>query len=117
MKSINLKSISLRYLQFFITACLCTFVFLTSTFPAAASVSQPSDGVVSLDEIQARTEEVAKSQPCSLKELHSDVEGGLNAVQGKADYNKMNRPDNSQDATTVEEKIIKGFDSLTSESN
>ena len=113
MKGINFKSITLRSMQFVITACLCTLVFFTSAFPAAASVSKPSDGVVSLDDIQSRTDEVARSQPRSLKELQSDAEGGLNAVQGKADYSKMNRPGNSQDATTFEETIKEGLKNIT----
>lgn len=110
MKSLNLNNF--RPVRFLIATFVCTLLFFTSAFPAMASVSRPSNGAVSLDEVQNRTDEVAKSQPRSLEELQADANGGLNAVQGKADYNKMNRPGNSQDATTVKEQVKEGLKNI-----
>ena len=95
----------LRPIRFLIAAFVCTLLFISSAYPAAATTSQPTDSEASLNQIQEKTDEAAKSNPSSFQEIESDTEGGLNLVQGKADQEKMSTPENSQDATTVKEKI------------
>lgn len=113
MQNISLRAKIVSPIRFLIVAFICTLLFFVSAFPAIASTSEPSDGVVSLDEIQARTNAIAGSQPRSLEEIQADTEGGLNSIQGKADYHKMSRPENSQDATTVEDQIKDALESIT----
>ncbi len=112
MSLISLKSI-VRPVRFLMTACVAAFLFFTNVFPAMAAKSQPTDGEVQLTKIEERSEQVLKSNPRSLEEVQANnSEKGLNAVQGEANKNKMSRPENSQDATSVEEQIdqgLKGF--------
>lgn len=40
-----------------------------------------------------------------MQEVQAKAQKGLNAVQGDADKDKMYRPSNSGDATTVKEEV------------
>jgi hypothetical protein len=86
--------------------------FLSNTFPALAISSysnNPKGGTTQLLDIQRRTDKVAESPPLNLKQVEKAQAGkGLNEVQGDADINKMKRPENSQDAVSVEEEVA-GF--------
>lgn len=114
MININLRSIILRSARLIVMTCICALLLFSNMMPSmAASSSRSYDGEVSLDEIQNRTDEIAKSDPRSMEELQSDLEGGLNAVQGKGDYGKMKRPSNSKDATTIKEQIEEGLKNIT----
>ncbi|MBH8572472.1 hypothetical protein I8752_05360 [Nostocaceae cyanobacterium CENA369] len=98
----------IRPLRFVIAAALCLTLVVSNAFPAAAigsSKSSPTEGTTQLNEIQEKTDEVARSAPPSLEEVQSKSEKGLNEVQGDADINKMKRPDNSQNATSVIDKV------------
>ncbi|MEA5620502.1 hypothetical protein VB711_22045 [Cronbergia sp. UHCC 0137] len=108
MKFITLGISSLRPLQFLFLIFTCTLLFLFSSFPAFAISSyqsQPEEGTTQLLETQRKTDEVAKSPPITLKESQQRTKKGLNAVQGDADIEKMKTPENSQDATSVEEEV------------
>ncbi|RCJ42633.1 hypothetical protein A6770_07040 [Nostoc minutum NIES-26] len=97
-----------RPLRFVIAAALCLTLVVSNAFPAAAigsSKSSPTEGTTQLNKIQKKTDEVARSAPPNLEEVQSESERGLNEVQGDADKNKMKRPENSQNATSVIDKV------------
>lgn len=97
--------------RFIFVALSCVFIFLFNAFPASAISSyqsEPTEGTTQLLETQRRTDEAAKSPPMGLKETQEKTKKGLNEVQGDADIQKMKRPENSQNATSVEEEV-EGF--------
>ncbi len=91
-------------LRLVLTAFVCGLLFISSVYPAQAATSQPSEGEASLNEIQAKTDEIAKSNPRGMEELTKEAEGGLNAVQGSADKDEMISRKDASDETTVEEQ-------------
>ena len=87
-----------------LVASVCFMLVISNVVPAAqAATSKPSDGEVSLNEIQKKTDDIARSSPRNLEETIKDAEGGLNAVQGKADKDKMVSPDEAQGTTVMEQ--------------
>jgi hypothetical protein len=113
MKPTNLF---LRPLRFLVIVFACSLLILSNSLPASAigsSKSKPSDGVVKLDKIEQRAEDVLKTPLAPSAEeaqARSQEPGSLNEVQGAADINKMNRPSNSRGATTAKDQIEGALD-------
>jgi hypothetical protein len=108
MKMINFSLSMLRPVRFVIVAFTIALLFLSSAFPVAAigtSKSNVTEATDQLLETQRKTDKIAKSAPASLKEVEERSSEGLNEIQGDADIDKMKRPDNSQDATSVEDEV------------
>jgi hypothetical protein len=66
--------------------------------PAYAAKSPPTKGEVQLDQITAKSEEVAASPPMSLNEVVERSKQGINEVQGAADQSKMQQSNDSRPA-------------------
>jgi hypothetical protein len=98
-----------RPMRFLVLAITCALLLLSNTLPAAAIESyksNPQKGTEQLLETQRRTDELTTQAPPGLEETQKRTSGGgLNEVQGTADIEKMNRPENSQEATSVEEEV------------
>jgi hypothetical protein len=117
MKSFTIKPFSSRLVRVLTIAFVSAFLFLTTTVPAFAAAgfgstpSKPSDGTAQLGKIEARSQDIAESKvaPGSMEESEARAQGGINEVQGAADKDKMSRPSNSQDATTVTDQIGKAL--------
>ncbi len=107
------KIANLRPMRFLIAAVFCTLLFVANTLPAAAATSSPDKGVTPLQGIEQKSQDVLKEGPRDLEKTQSEAQKGLNAVQGGADYNKLNRPENAK-STSVEEQIKEGLRDLTS---
>ena len=99
-------------LRLVLTVFVCGVLFIASANPAQAERTRDADGEVSLNKIQDKTDDVAKSNPRGINEVTKEAQKGTNAVQGGADADKMISP-NEADATTVKEKAESFFDSLT----
>ena len=99
-------------LRLVLTAFVCGLLFISSAYPARAATSKTTDGEVSLNRVQAKTDDVASSNPRGIKEVTKEAQKGLNAVQGEADKDKMISPEDA-DATSVKEKAANFFDNLT----
>ncbi|MEM8676439.1 MAG: hypothetical protein AAGF83_21625 [Cyanobacteria bacterium P01_G01_bin.67] len=96
-----------------LTALICGLLFVSVTNPVqAATSSATTDGEVSLNRIQNKTDDVASSNPRGIKEVTQEAQKGLNAVQGSADQDKMVSPQDA-DATTVKEKAANFLENLT----
>ncbi|MDX2213205.1 MAG: hypothetical protein SFY66_07940 [Oculatellaceae cyanobacterium bins.114] len=118
MQSLRLKIAAFRPIQLLMIAVVCVVLFLGSVMPAYAISSTPSDprsGETSLDEIFERSEDALRAEPRTMKQLESEASKGINEVQGDADLNssQMNRPDNSQNATSAEEQVENVLRKLT----
>jgi hypothetical protein len=111
-------SLFLRPLRFLVVVFACSLLILSSSLPTSAmgsSKSKPSDGVVRLNKIEQRAEDIAKSPLSPSREeaqARAQEKGSLNEVQGAADINKMNRPSNSQDATTAKDQLEGALDKV-----
>ena len=87
-----------RSIREFLLACLCVCVMVFGLIAAPAWAANQEESPT--PNIQRAAEEVAGSEPLSLKEVQARNEGGLNEVQGSADAEKMKndsrngKPDN-----------------------
>ena len=116
MKILNFVGSILRPVRFVIVVAACAVLLLSSGSPAFAISSyksDPQEGTTQLLETQRKTDEVAKSKPLTRKEVQENSRKGLNEVQGDADMDKMNTPENSQSSTSVEENVQKFLDKVT----
>ncbi len=95
-----------------LTVFVCGLLFISSAYPAQAATSKTNDGEASLNRVQAKTDDVASSNPRGIKEVTKEAQKGLNAVQGGADKDKMVSPKEA-DATSVKEKAANFLDNLT----
>ncbi|MBD2363213.1 hypothetical protein H6G36_18815 [Anabaena minutissima FACHB-250] len=106
----------LSQFKFLIIAFTCAVLFLSSAIPAFAIESyqsEPTEATTQLLETQRQTDEMAKSPPATLKEVQKKSNEGLNEVQGAADIDKMKRPANSQNATSVEDEVKSFLEKVT----
>jgi hypothetical protein len=114
MKPLNLGQFEFRPVRFIATVLTAAFIFVSTTLPAfafGAPSSKPTDGTAQLGNIEREAQKIAESKvaPGSMKEAEARAQGGINEVQGDADKNKMSRPSNSKDATTITDEIVKAL--------
>lgn len=90
---------------------ICTLLLFSNVLPAnAASAnttqakSDSTEGSVRLDNVQKKSEEALRHPPLDMQSVQDESNQGLNEIQGAADVQDMNRPSNSQRATSIEEK-------------
>ncbi|GAB4142134.1 MAG: hypothetical protein Fur0046_18460 [Cyanobacteria bacterium J069] len=86
-------------------------MLFTTAAPASAfgfgnnQQSAPNEGVEKLDGIYEQAEEALENSGLqSMEEVQERSKKGINEVQGNADADKMNRPSNSRQATTIQDK-------------
>ena len=108
----NWLKLSLRLV---LTALVCSLLFISSVNPVQAVTSDRTEGEANLNRIQAETDKAANpnANPRGLEELTEKAQGGSNAVQGAADKDKMVKPEETSNATTVKEKAASFLDNLT----
>lgn len=108
MKIIDSVLAMVRPVRFIVVAFTCALLLLTNAFPALAigtTKSDPTQATDQLNQIQRKTDQIATEPPPSLSREQEETNPGLNEVQGTADVDKMSRPENSQNATTVEDEV------------
>lgn len=113
MKFSRFISITLRTV---LVAFTCALLIMSSALPAAAissSRSNPSEGATRLDKIFEKSEEVTKADPLSMEETQREANQGLNEIQGGADVNQMNRPEDSSHATTAKDQLQNALERVT----
>jgi hypothetical protein len=81
-------------------------VFLADAAPAntTRANSDLTKGSEHLDDVQKKSEEVLRNPSFSMDKVQTESNKGLNEVQGDADIQDMNRPSNSQKATSIQQK-------------
>lgn len=116
MKIIGFISSIVRPVRFVVVAFTCALLVLTNAFPALAigtTKSAPTEATDQLNGIQSKTDEKATKPPLGREETQAETYKGLNEVQGDADIDKMKRPENSQNATTVEDQVENFLEKVT----
>jgi hypothetical protein len=118
MKKAGFSLSMLRPVRFVIVAIACTVLFFSNAFPAVATVgtkaSNPKEATTQLLETQKRTDEASAKPPLSAEDqIEATKGGGLNEIQGTADIEKQKRPENSGNATTVEDEVKNLLDKVT----
>ena len=93
-----------------LTVLVCGLMFAAMANPVLAA-SKTTDGEASLNRIQDKTDDVARSNPRGINEVTKEAQKGTNAVQGGADADKMVSPEETN-ATTVKEKAASFLDNL-----
>ncbi|MEA5595107.1 hypothetical protein [Rivularia sp. UHCC 0363] len=107
---------SVRPLRFVVAALMCVMLLLSTALPASAigsSKSSPNKGAEQLNEIQQKTQELTENNAPSKERVINESNRGLNEVQGAANAENMNRPSNSQEAVTVEDKVESFLEKIT----
>jgi hypothetical protein len=104
-----------RLAQILLSALLVTVMFLTNSLPVIAGGSNPTEGTVQLDQIQEKTQAAIDSPATDLKTIEERSKGGLNEVQGSADYEKMIDSDDTE--LPVVEKAEKALGKIKSKVN
>jgi hypothetical protein len=110
MKFFNIERLSFRPVRLIVTVLTTAFMLLTTTVPAfalGAPSSKLTDGTAQLSNIERESQKIAESKaaPGSMEESEKRAQGGINEIQGDADKDKMSRPSNSQNATTIRDEI------------
>lgn len=120
MRSIRLNFSALRPVRFLIAACVCAILVFSYAFPALSDTPQPTGnktapqaGESQLLDIEKQAQEAVLKDPYSREETQAKANTGLNEIQGAADLDKMKRPENSQGATSVEDKSKKFLEGMT----
>jgi hypothetical protein len=116
MKNISFGLSVLRPVRFIIVAFTCALLIFSYAFPAAAISTQKSSPEKATDQLlqtQKKTDELTAKPPLGLEETIERANQGLNEVQGAADINKMNRPENSQAATSAEDQVENFLEKIT----
>jgi hypothetical protein len=116
MKNIGFDLSMLRPVRFLIVAFTCALLVFSHAFPAAAISTQqsnPEKGETQLLGTQKETDKLTAQPPPGLKETQKKANEGLNEVQGAADIDKMNRPENSQQATSFEDQAENFLEKIT----
>lgn len=109
--TIQLKSSFRAIARVLVAVCIAVLLTVSHVLPAFAASSQ--EGADSLPKVRDKSEQALKEEPRSRSKVQSEAQGGVNEVQGGADAHRMNRPDNSQQATTIEEKVREGLSDIT----
>lgn len=119
MRSICLNLSALRPIRFLVAICVCALLVFSQALPAfsdpvnpSGSSSAPQQGEAQLRGIEKEAQEAAIDKPYSGQETQSKAQEGLNEIQGSADANKMSRPEDSQEAVSVEDKSKNFLDAL-----
>lgn len=120
MRSIKLKLSALRPVRLLLAAFACAFLVFSTALPAYSDTPQPTgtqkspaQGESNLLDIEKQAQEAVLKDPYSREETQTKANQGLNEIQGSADLDKMKRPENSQEATSVEEKSESFLERLT----
>ncbi|MBW4625460.1 MAG: hypothetical protein KME49_08140 [Brasilonema octagenarum HA4186-MV1] len=116
MKNISFGLSVLRPVRFLIVVFTCALLIFSNAFPAAAigtKQSSPQKATDQLLETQKETDKATAKPPLGLEETTRKANEGLNEVQGAADLNKMNRPENSQSAVSAEDKVESFLEKIT----
>jgi hypothetical protein len=117
MKILDFAILQLRAVSRFLFVVFASaLIFLWNAFPALAISSyqsEPTEATTQLLETQRKTDEAAKKPPIGLRETQEKTNRGLNEVQGDADIDKMKRPENTQDATSVEQEVENFLEKIT----
>lgn len=103
-------------LQLLLVVTICTLSIVSFVLPASASESiqsQPRSSEAKLDKIYEKSEDALRDPPLSLDKVKEQANKGINEVQGGADAQKMKTPEDSQEATSVEEDIEQALDKVT----
>lgn len=120
MRSIKSKLSALRPIRLLLVAFTCAFLVLSNAFPAYSDTPQPTgnqkspaQGESNLLGIEREAQEAVLKDPYSREETQTKASEGLNEIQGAADLDKLKRPENSQGASSVEEKSEGFLERLT----
>lgn len=103
---------NLRVLAIAFSFVLLFFVSAAPAFAIGSSPSHPTKGEEPLDEILKESQESIKGGPRQMNEVQSKANRGLNEVQGSANVENMNRPENSS-AEAVSEQVKEALESVT----
>lgn len=109
--TIQLKSSFRAIARVLVAVCVAVLLTVSHVLPAFAASSHESSD--SLPRVRNKSEQALKEEPRSRSKVQTEAQKGVNEVQGGADAQRMNHPDNSQQATSVEEKVREGLSNIT----
>jgi predicted PurR-regulated permease PerM len=97
-----------------LVAFTCAILIFSTAFPAlAGGKTAPTNltkGEAPLNDIIDKSQDIIQNGIPSMEQVQKEANKGINEVQGSADSDKMNRPDNSRKAVSIEERIKTGLE-------
>lgn len=123
----SIKQTVFRVLRGLAITAACAVLVFSNVFPAVAfessktsptagfetTKSHPAKGAEPLDAIYDESAKALNNATRGTSELQKKANEGLNEVQGAANTERMYRPDNSQDATTIKDKVEDILENVT----
>lgn len=123
MRFISFNLSNLRPVRFLVAAFVCTLLVFSHAFPAysdpvniTGNPTAPQEGEAQLRGIELEAQKAVLKKPYSEEQTKAKANEGLNEIQGADDADKMYRPENSQEATSVESKSKYFLERLTGKS-
>ncbi|MBV9388717.1 MAG: low temperature-induced protein [Chroococcidiopsidaceae cyanobacterium CP_BM_ER_R8_30] len=120
MRSIRSYLSSLHLVRLLVAVCACALLAFSYASPAysdpvniTGKQSAPEQGEAQLRSIEKGAQDAALDKPYSRKQTQDKAVPGLNEIQGTADAEKMSRPENSEDAISVEDKSKNFLEAIT----
>jgi hypothetical protein len=118
MRSIRFFLSALRPVRFLVAASICALLLLPA-FPAYSAPANPTGTKAAPTQaennllgIEREAQEAVIEKPYSGEKTQAKANEGLNEIQGAADIDKMYNPENSQNATTVEQAAKDAIEGL-----
>jgi uncharacterized protein YoxC len=102
--------------RFVILAYICGVMLFGSVLPAVAAQSNLKKGLEQLPNIQTKAEDITKASPYGIDKVIKDTNGGLNEVQGTADFDRMKRGANGDTLPAVRQ-VEKAIDQVGNKLN
>ncbi len=117
MKFVHSFAKFIQPIRVLLVLAACALLVFGSALPAAAAgsspKSSPTSGEAQLKDIYDKSEESAQTGLRSMKQVQERANRGINEVQADADANKMKNPANSQNATSVIDKVKDSLNRVT----
>lgn len=120
MLSIRFKLSTLRPVRFLLAVCVAALLLLSNAFPAYSAPvnptgtrNAPQEGESQLLGVEREAQKAVLEDPYSREKTQSKAQEGSNEIQGAADLDKMSRPENSQGASSVEDKLKNVLEKVT----
>lgn len=105
-----------RLVRLSVVITASVLLMLSTTDSALAfgnSNSTASEGTAQMNQLQQESKNAVRAEPRNSREVKRQAQQGPNEVQGDADLQGMNAPDNSQQATTVRQQAENALKKVT----
>ncbi|MGF1569439.1 MAG: hypothetical protein ACFCVD_15460 [Nodosilinea sp.] len=105
-----------RVIKSLVALAACASLMLGAAGPALAfgnSGPSQSEGTAQMNRLQDISKRAVDAEPRNRGEVQRAAQKGPNEVQGNADLDKMNSPEDSSGATTIKDQVENALETIT----